>query len=452
MQTCLSLQDCALSIGCTHVLVFMVQNSFRLILRTLLAAALMVANSCGNRTKNTAFQSSSAEGQVIWKVAVGEVDWCSPAIGSDGAIYQGDLDGNLFAINPDGSIRWRKVFAGADLAESSPTLTPDGKRMYFGTHNSPGKVYCVEPSNGNIIWTYTIPNGGGGIVSSAAIGADGTIYIGTGDWFEGNPGDIGDDRFFAINPDGTLKWIFRDPENTGTERTSFFANAAIGFDGTIYIGSFKGYFYALRDAGNKAKVKWKFATKNDNGRFEEIWSSAAIDADGTIYFGSNNGKLYALKDKGTTYELKWEFKTYAEVWASPVIGPDGTIYISSEDTYLYAINPDGTEKWRYKDKDNKMHWFGTAAIASDGTMIFGGEHTNFYTALNPDGTLKWKTKVLGKDETRTSPNIVHDGTIYLCGGVSGVLYAIKGPGPLADTAWPKMQRDLKNTGYLGFKR
>ncbi len=359
----------------------MVQKSFAIIV----IAAVVLAGGCGDQREKAGVRPSIAEGGVIWSVNVGEVDWCSPAIGADGTIYQGDLYGNMFAINPDGSVKWRKVFGGCDLAESSPTLTADGKRMYFGTHNSPGEVYCVNPSNGEVMWTYTIPRGGGGIVSSAAIGADGTIYIGTGDWFEGNVGDIGDDRFFAINPDGTLKWIFRDEEETGTERTAFFANAAIGANGTIYIGSFKGYFYALRDEGNRVRVKWKFATKNRKGEFEEIWSSAAIDADGAVYFGSNSGKVYALRDLGKTYELKWQFRTYGEVWASPVIGADGT--------------------------------------------------------------LRWKTRVLGQDETRTSPNIGVDGTVYVCGGVSGVLYAIKGAGPLAETAWPKMQRDLKNTGW-----
>jgi outer membrane protein assembly factor BamB len=407
---------------------------------------MAAAGCCGQQTHSAGTERSVAEGHVVWSVGVGEVDWCSPAVGTDGTIYQGDLDGRLWAINPDGSLKWKRRFRGADLAESSPTLTADGRRMYFGIHNSPGKIYCLDTTTGDVIWVYLIPEGGGGIVSSPAIGPDGTIYVGTGDWFEGNPGDIGDDRFFAIHPDGTLKWVFRDHQDTGTERTAFFANASIGVDGTIYIGSFKGYFYALRDEGRRPVVKWKFATKNDRGRFEEIWSSAAIGDDATLYFGSNSGKVYALKDLGASYKLLWEFKTNGEVWASPVIAADGTIYVPSEDAHMYAINPDGTEKWRYRDKDRRTHWFGTAAVAADGTIIFGGEHTNFYTALNPDGTLRWKTKVLGEDETRTSPNIGPDATVYVCGGVSGVLYAIKGPAPLAETPWPKMQRDLNNTG------
>ena len=72
----------------------------------------------------------------------------SPAIGSDGTIYVGSSDNNLYAINPDGSKKW--AFKTGDYVDSSP-----------------------------------------------AIGSDGTIYVGSNDSY-----------LYAINPDGSKKWAF----------------------------------------------------------------------------------------------------------------------------------------------------------------------------------------------------------------------------------------------------
>jgi len=37
----------------------------------------------------------------------GDRIYSSPAIGSDGTIYVGSYDSNLYAINPDGSLKWK---------------------------------------------------------------------------------------------------------------------------------------------------------------------------------------------------------------------------------------------------------------------------------------------------------------------------------------------------------
>jgi len=63
-------------------------------------------------------------------------------------------------------------------------------------------------------WTFVT---GGYVGSSPAIGADGTIYIGSRDT-----------NVYAINPDGSKKWEFA----TGGDVKS---SPAIGADGTIYV-------------------------------------------------------------------------------------------------------------------------------------------------------------------------------------------------------------------------
>ena len=76
-------------------------------------------------------------------------------------------------------------------------------------------------------------------MSSPAIGADGTIYVGSGD-----------DNLYAVNPDGTQKWAF--PTGNYIE-----SSPAIGADGTIYVGSDDDNLYAINPDGTQ---KWAFAT------------------------------------------------------------------------------------------------------------------------------------------------------------------------------------------------
>ena len=150
--------------------------------------------------------------------------------------------------------------------------------------------------------------------------------------------------------------------NTTLHNGSSTATPALGPDGTLYVGSFDGTFFALTPAG---RVKWKFKA----GR--EVHSSAAVGEDGTIYFGSRDGKLYALTPAG---QLKWTFPTAGWVDASPALGADGTIYFGSWDKHFYAVNPDGSLKWKFT---TGALVDSSPAIAADGTLYFGSHDQKF---------------------------------------------------------------------------
>ncbi|MHC4229490.1 MAG: outer membrane protein assembly factor BamB family protein [Planctomycetota bacterium] len=74
--------------------------------------------------------------------------------------------------------------------------------------------------------------------------------------------------------------------------------------------------------------KWKFNTR------DWVISSAAVGADGTIYVGSYNHNLYAFDDGG---RVLWKFKTQKFVFSSPTICFDGTLLVGSDDGSLYAL-------------------------------------------------------------------------------------------------------------------
>ncbi len=178
---------------------------------------------------------------------------------NDGTIYVGSIDKNIYAVNPNGTLKW--FYTTEDwITDSSPAIGPDGT-IYIGSQDK--NLYALNP-NGTLKWRFTT---GDEIYSSPTIGTDGTIYIGSLD-----------NNIYALNQDGTLKWRF-------TTGDSVFSSPVICSEGTIYVGSNDNHLYAITPDGT---LKWRFGTRGG------IYSSPAIGRDGTIYFGSNDGYLYAI--------------------------------------------------------------------------------------------------------------------------------------------------------------
>lgn len=341
----------------------------------------------------------------------------------------------------DGAQKW--AFKTGDKVKSSPAIGSDGI-VYVGSED--GHLYAINP-DGTQKWVFK----NWPLDSSPAIGSDGTIYVGSGA------------GLYAINPDGTQKW------NALAIDGSVYSCPAIGSDGTIYFGLADNN--ALCAVNPDGTSKWCFPTGSPvytspaigpdgtiyvqavsnlyaidpNGNQKWVFktdgmdSSPAIGSDGTIYVGSLLN-LYAMNPDGTQ---KWAFKTEGfGMESSPAIGADGMIYVlGGSDGNLYAINPDGTQKWAFKTGGGSKS---SPAIGADGTIYMGSEDKNVY-AVNPDGTHKWVFKT--GNVVDSSPAIGSDGTVYV-GSDDDNIYAINGTsGGLAHTGWPMFHRDLRHTGF-----
>ncbi len=108
------------------------------------------------------------------------------------------------------------------------------------------------------------------VISSPAIGSDGTVYVGSLD-----------EKLYAINgKTGVKLWEFE----TGSYVIS---SPAIGSDGTVYVGSRDNKLYAIN--GKTGAKLWEFVTG------DVVDYSPTIGSDGTVYVGSHDTKLYAIK-------------------------------------------------------------------------------------------------------------------------------------------------------------
>jgi outer membrane protein assembly factor BamB len=119
------------------------------------------------------------DGTLKWLFDTGERIYSSPVIGADGTIYIGSDSNQLALPNPP----------------IGPTDPPIFLTDIYLPH-SDSFVYALN-ADGTLKWRFET---GGAVWSSLAIGSDGTFYV-----------VANNDNIYALNSDGTLKWRFETP-------------------------------------------------------------------------------------------------------------------------------------------------------------------------------------------------------------------------------------------------
>lgn len=250
---------------------------------------------------------------------------------------------------------------------------------------------CKTDRPGTLKWKYKTD---GSILSSPAIGQDGTVYI-----------TSMDSCLYAFSPEGDLKWRFKTDGQIA-------ASPSIGADGTVYINPWDVYTYAITPEG---KLKWKCKTYYTP-------SSPAIGYDGTLYVAADDGHFYAITPEG---KLKWQSKLVVggETWFPPAIGLDGTLYVSVRNV-IYAVDTLGNLKWSFEVPGSwSLTIISSMAIDGEGNICFCTDGGSF-CVITPQGKLKIRLDILQYvvwTSEWTSPAIDADGTLYLGGTHFSVL-------------------------------
>ena len=311
-------------------------------------------------------------GTLKWLLKMGNHVRSTPAIGEDGTIYVSSIDYDpsaftgystkLYAIDPSGYIKWYQLIGPTyNVAnggfKSSPVvfnnliyiasddtylyaINSDGTikwklSAYVSGESTPavdsgGVIYAMRGSNTGIIAIY--PNGttkfrrdfqsfGTSMpCSSPTIGNAGEIYLGV-------PAlDITRSDVIAIDLNGNLLW-------RTTLNGSLTASPAIANDGSVYLMSFQrimggDYASTLYSFSPSGTINWTL----DTGYSYITRSPVTLDSDGTIYI-SPYQKVIAVNPDGTT---KWQL-TITDVVGQPIIGNTGIIYVNAVNFCLCAI-------------------------------------------------------------------------------------------------------------------
>lgn len=212
----------------------------------------------------------------------------TPAIATDGTIYAAGTNNTVYALNPNGILKWTAAYSAlGGFASSAIALANDGTVYVSAKLNTPvapdtladGILMALNPTDGSVKWSVTlvdtnVEQGG------PAVAADGTVYLGN------NGGTMK-----AYNPaTGSVLWTF-------TASGGIEVVPAIDNLGRLYFGTTTGNFYVLNSDGTLAYDMLDLGDRID--------SSAAIDKDGSIYVGATlgtgtgSGKLYKLQTTAT---------------------------------------------------------------------------------------------------------------------------------------------------------
>lgn len=306
----------------------------------------------------------------------------TPVIGKDGTIYVDGFEDGLKAFYPDGSLK----YGGGKAALGAMSLGSDG--TLYGNYGY-SKIMAVDASTGKVKWEWECPDAesGGNVecfydTNPPAIAKDGTVYVASSKG-----------KLYALSPQGQLKWTF---SNKKESNMGFFSGPSVGNDGTIYQGDNRFDFHAI---GSSGSLLWKF---KDNDA-PQVNDTAVVGEDGTIYLAlglcgadaCNNPHVIVLDKSG---KLKWKQTTYMDP-VSPVIDSNGTIYVGSANKYLWVFDKSGKKLWRFQ----------AGGSIGDG------------------------------------PSLVPGGTLYLADN-KGKFYALKTGAEPATSSWPKGHANLQNTG------
>jgi outer membrane protein assembly factor BamB len=299
----------------------------------------------------------------------------TPAIGADGTLYAGfstggitpQAAGTFYALKPPATggstpdILWT-VPLGLGRQTGSPTIAANGD-LYVVSGN--GKLFAVS-SAGDTKWTAQT---GPTVKTSPALGPDGTVYVPSmnGKLYAVKPPTSGTVGSIAWTFDfgqhlGAQQLVTAKPPPPGVNGIGSGVSPTIGPDATIYLGADNSNFYALAPDG---KLKWQFAAEPEVGG---IWSSAALSADNqTLYFGANKGGIYALDTASGT--KRWQFPIYGSVYNSPTLDANGVLYTGSTIGDVFALDgASGKLLWAFPA--GQAVWT-APAIRADGSMVVG---------------------------------------------------------------------------------
>lgn len=300
----------------------------------------------------------------IWEFDVGPFDagkpQGSPVVGPDGTIYIGNLDGDIIAVNPDGTEAWRATTPF--LIFSAPAVADDGTIYAIGTSFIPD----VEPGDNKFRATLI------------TLAPDGTVL---------DLSIVPDQGFTAGSPkvwsSGDENYVFLHA-NTRLQTLPSHANALFVFDRD-------GDLLAQEDLGCTLPVTGSGPSILD--LLEDLWDLISIefDAGGTV-------------PPPDPDDYGWIDPTLAVAVRDDVVGPGNAFVVVADQAcsnlWAFRWDPPELERLWFVDEADKFIASSSPAVLNDAALIVIGRADGKVIAYEPvSGDKLWtfdaEEKVLG---------------------------------------------------------
>lgn len=109
------------------------------------------------------------DGNLKWSFETGHFLWAQPKIGEN-AIFIGSMDHHVYALSFDGEELWSIEMAGAVVG--APILSEDETSLFAGSVGR--EMVAINTSNGSVIWQFSAQ----GSIWGRALLVNGTLYFG----------------------------------------------------------------------------------------------------------------------------------------------------------------------------------------------------------------------------------------------------------------------------------
>jgi outer membrane protein assembly factor BamB/tRNA A-37 threonylcarbamoyl transferase component Bud32 len=328
-------------------------------------------------TASSATISQSSEGtKLLWNFECEDEVRGTPTV-SNGVLYIGSYDNNLYALNAGtGEFIWKYPTDGGVV--SKPAILEGN--VFFGSEDK--RLHVVSTRSGKVIWTYFTE----GAVRSSPFLAEGHIFIGSDDSFLHAVNAISSRRSWRMDAGAPIR------------------STPIVHNELVYFGTENGEFFAL-DLGGE--IRWRFKAKR-------AITSSTIVAHGSVYFTSVDSTLYALDAK--TGFVIWRFRLGKPSISTPCIA-ENYVFTGATDGSIYCVDSrSAKEVWRFSTEHQVT---GSPIIYKD-SLYCGSVDGFLYCLEYRTGRMRWKYNT-GRPVTG-SPTAYED--IIYVGSTNNRVYAL----------------------------
>ena len=310
---------------------------------------VITAGGTSNPKPFTVRARPSANGRVKWRFQADDsYIQGRPAIGTDGTIYALGIGGHLYALTPDGGVKW--IFRGNSGAFQSVSVGADNT-VYFAGFNI---IYAVNP-NGTLKWQLVNPSGAP-FDAGPNVGPDGNIYA-VADIDDQNNPQIG---AITISPAGQI--LNNRPGYLHGQGGAFQTREIVFGSNQYYFGGLNNLLF------NTSGLEFFQLGGNYIRTVAAGGGQPAVAPDGTVYdiLGANVGNPERVGAFSPTSGALLRTILTTEIRLTPPdIGADGTLYVAHNVTTLSAYTPNGVKLWDF----SPGNLYGSAIVNPQNTVV-----------------------------------------------------------------------------------
>jgi choice-of-anchor C domain-containing protein len=361
------------------------------------------------------------------------------ALGQDGSVYYAAGGGRatwvetrIYAINKyDGSLKWKSEKLDAAGMNSHISVGEDGTIYAIGQMI----LYAFDPNNGSTKWTWQAPEKVDNkftkyALAGIALSQNGDLIISAE-----RGGTI-----YCLDSNGKLKWYNLDPQATPYSITIGPDNYIYSIN-NLYAPDYDGGLYLVSRDPESGKKRWVHKTGGGIGGGNNI----VFDDDGYLIasfvdFGAKERKLHKIDP--ATGNIEWS-SNFVSGQHGLYLGPDGYAY--------QVLNPPGEKTGIYRinlnnSNINMVNWSGAFGAIDDQNRLIHNfldpkDRKQKLGAFSMEGTVSWKADIQGVDDRTLL--ISNDHIVY--GRIGNQIIAIQSDAPLAQSGWPRLGGNNRNT-------